>query len=212
MTDTEIKEGLCRIQSRFNEIIYEFLGKSSDRIENLSDLKEQYVDETARIYKPSVSYGLGVICSLNNEIYISKENGNQGNRPDLTITKWKKVDVKNLTTGEYYVSALAYIKQDGYNTNDYDNFNIQSSWNVTSFENYGNGYFKLSFDPNAGLTDTNYLVMQSGHQARFTDPAAPNVPVFWEASVVQKTETYIIIKVPWDRYQQQFHIAIVPIQ
>lgn len=213
MTDLEILEKSCATSKRFNEMLYQLKNNSSDGIENISDLKEQYGNKSGMIYNPEYTYAAGYICSLDNNIYISRLDNNLNNTPSFEgdTTYWKKVEIKNLIQGFYYTSALCRVSQSVYNTNNFANYSIKSSYNITSMVDYGNGLFRINFDLNAGLFDSNYLVMSSSKAGLFAQNPY-NRSVFNDCNVVQKTDTYVMIKVAFNRYTEEFSFAIVPLQ
>ena len=212
MTDTELRDGACRISSRFNELLFQLPGNKSDNVENMSDLKLAYDSKSGADWDPAFTYPKDVLISFENNIYISKIAANTSNKPNISPASWKRVDVKNLSIGEFYVSATCVVKQNVYNSNDYANYQLVNAWNFTSLVEQGGGILKLNIDPSAGVYNTNYLVMTSGTHLYSTNNIGQTKPVFHMANIIQKTDTYILVKVPLDRYKLQFTLSIVPIQ
>jgi hypothetical protein len=215
MTDSELVEGSCRIQSRFNEILYQLKNASSDTLENLSDLKEQYDTNAGRLFDENFTYAQDILVSFENEIYVSLQNTNLANIPNLSPTFWQKIDVKNLTTGRYYASAFANIVRAGSSAvYDWNLYTISVSKNFQTLEHLGDGVFKLTFDGSgAGIYDNNYLVMLSDNKRTFAVPFSTFLfPVYNIANIIQKTATYLIIKIPHNRYAMQFNITLIPLQ
>lgn len=209
MTDTELMQAICLAQSRFNEILFQLKNNSSDGIENLSDIKEQSESETCKKWNSLYMYESGEICSLNSYIYISLLSSNLNKSPLTETSYWLKIDVKNLTTGYYYASAHAKIANKVSFSTRFEDFVITNSYNISSLTYFGDGIFKLLFDENAGLFDTNYLVMSSSNNQTY-QVGSYNYPVFNMCNVIQKTEQYILFKVPFASVNMFLNITIIP--
>jgi hypothetical protein len=211
MTDLQIVENVCRVQSRFNELLFQLKNNSSDTIPNLSDLKFTFDTNAGKKYNQVFSYSIDVLVSYQNEIYISLQNSNLGNLPNVVGSLfWTKVDIKNLVKGSFYAGAHCFIRQDVSNSSNFANFHIQSSWNITTLELYDavNGIFKLSFDiGTSGIYNDNYLVFTTGYNNFVGNPV---YGIFNQCNIIQKTSTYLLFKVPNNYYNQSFSITIIP--
>lgn len=212
MTDYEIVENLCRIQSRFQEILFELANNSSDLIPNLSDITLQYNEEAGKDWKVSTTYKAGIVVSRNSsDIYISLIDNNIGNTPENSPSYWKFLDVSTLMTGKYYMSAMCrmYLKT----KYDISSVAIINSFNITSIEYQGldSGIYKLNFDQNSGLYDNNYLVFSNGKCDTSAD-GAYNRPTFNQVNIIFKSANYLLFKIPNNLNQTAFSILILPEQ
>lgn len=209
MTDNEIVEGVCATQKRFNELLYQLKNNSSDTIPNLSDLIVQFENGGGKLYSQSYSYDAGIFVSYLNDIYVSKVASNSGNRPDLSPSEWQQIIVKNLYKGNYYASAMLHAKLEANYSEDYADFHILSSWNITEMIYEGYQKFKIVFDVGSSLAGNDYMIFTSDTVSMFN---SNKYPVYHTANVIYKAENYIIIKMPYAYENMQFSLVVVPNQ
>ena len=202
-----LKNSVYTAKNKMNDILYAFKGNYTG-IENLSDIKYNFIDKTGKTYDSTKTYVVGDIVSYDFYAYISLVNSNINNTPFNNPTYWAKVETNTILNGEVFVAAhcVYYFPQNS----DIKNSYIVNSHNISYVSYLGNLMFEVKFSDLLALSDSNYLVLVGG--TTFNNTYDINNTL----NIISKTKTGFIFKVPtnYNVYQVVGYntFAVIPLQ
>ncbi len=202
-----LKNSVYTAQKKMNDILYAFKGNYTG-IENLSDIKYNFVDKAGKTYDSTKTYAIGDIVSYDFYAYISLVNSNINNIPFNNPTYWAKVETNTILNGEAFVAAhcVYYFPQNQSIQNSY----IVNSHNISYVSYLGNLMFEVKFSDLLALSDSNYLILVGGKTF------ANIYQITNTLNIISKSKTGFIFKLPtnYDIYQIYSYatFGIVPLQ
>lgn len=197
MTIQELANKTKKIAKDFDDIMFSHFETLEDNnTPTLQGISARYPNIAGRKWNPTSTYNKGDIVSYGVNIFISLINNQKGNNPISVTSAWKEITIKNLQQGFFYVSAMARLQYLGSGSGivDVNALSITNQWNIQSLINYGNGLYKLTFSPQAGLINADYLVFTCDGGLYYSSGIKFQVRHF--ANVIQKHRDYIFFKVP----------------
>jgi hypothetical protein len=212
---SELVEKLEKLSVEFNDILFSELPKTEKNIETLKGMADRYPQKTGRLWDSTITYMIGDIVTFGITLYISKQNNNLGKSPSSTPDFWKPVVSEALERGQFYVTALATFNRSvgGSGAINLSKLKIVSAWNIDALIYGGatDGIYKVVISSNAGIIDTNYLIMISDPCFYGQSLFQKSVSVVSFINVIQKTKEYFLFKLPLLSARQEglFQIAIV---
>lgn len=214
-----LKNAVEAAQLKMNDILYAFKGNFTT-IENLSDIKYNFIDKAGKLYDSTKTYSIGDIITYDFYAYVSVVDNNLNNNPYLNPTYWIKVETNTCLIGDVFVAAFGQIyfpfNFHVSNTTISGSYmpSLQNSHNISYMSYLGGRTWEIKFNDSLALSDSNYIVLIGA--TNFGSNTFSN-SVGSSINIISKSKTGFIFKLPESSdtvysYSYFKSFAIVPLQ
>lgn len=214
-----LKNAVEAAQLKMNDILYAFKGNFTT-IENLSDMKYNFIDKAGKLYDSTKTYSIGDIITYDFYAYVSVVDNNLNNNPYLNPTYWIKVETNTCLLGDVYVAAFGNIyfpynfnvSNTSITTNSMPT--LTGSYNISYMSYLGGRTWEIKFNDSIALSDSNYMILLGS--SNFGSNTWSST-IGSSINVISKTKTGFIFKLPESSdivysYNYFKSFAIVPLQ